>query len=182
MQDLSWHALFSTEFIGILIAVLGFSGADKWVERVMRRALENWRANAPGLGNEALSFFPSWRNFKRHWKTAGIMIIAFVAIYFLYLQHQPVASARIDYLLGLFTPWTPWKIGIAIIAGPFALYFIWALWTFLFGLAGYILMSIAWRFTWLLSRPPSGILGTIGLIVALYNPAMRWAAENGLLA
>ena len=106
MQDLFVVSGFPFEIIGIAIAVLGFTGADKKVEAGMRVAVANWRNNTPWLGQHTKRYLPGYSNFKWHWHAWLICTVGFVAAYFLWLQHASPYQKYVEAVIEHFAPWT----------------------------------------------------------------------------
>ena len=178
MQDIFTEASFPLEIIGITIALLGFSGADKWVEQALRTAMQNWQNNAPWVKSKALYYLPTWKNLKACWIQIVISFATFAAgciiIWPLYLRDHAVARARVDPILNAISYVWEWNI-FAAMAIAIILTYAWYIFSLMaFSFLIWLQIGILWRIVWLLSRPPSGVLGSIGLAVALYNPAIQY--------
>lgn len=174
MQGLFTEVSFSLEILGVLIAVLGFSGADKWVERSLRQAMENLKDNAPWAESEAMSYIPSWQNIGRRWREGGIWLTVTIAVYAIMwpvaIRDSERARSILDPIFEFLSPIWQWNPAlIAVCVALFALLY-YAIWMILCYQILSLTAGILWRVVWVLSRPPSGVLGSIGLLVASYNP------------
>ncbi|WP_428409093.1 hypothetical protein [Hyphococcus sp.] len=178
MQALFGKAGLYIEIAGIVLAILSFSGMTERIEKFLCRIRDDFRRNAPLMRQGLSAFLPTWSNFRRYGREALWQMFVCVTLIAIAAQTEPKAKANLEALYGLFLPWTDWKIiDVIILAVPVA-YMTWAAMNFILGIGVYLLMSAVWRFFWLLSRPPSGVMGSIGLVFALSGPIMKLLGTN----
>lgn len=139
----------------------------------MRFSLQAWRGSAPIYKKLAPLLLPTRGNFSKHWKIAAWQIAVGAIAYGTLYPFFPTMQERLAYLIALGSPWETWKLMTLATIGPIAIYYWWAACAFVVSLVMYIVVSILWRTIWVSSRPPSGVLGSIGILVALSNPIMR---------
>ena len=176
MENFSTSPNFTLEMFGIALALLSFSGADKSVEQALSSARIWVRHSAPFFQAMALIARPSWDNLLRQWKLAlrhaAIALIAVLPL----VAFDAGAQERLAWVSAMGAPWEIWKIATVLLLSPIALILIWSIGNTVIGLSLYVTLSCIWRLFWLLSRPPAGVLGTIGLLIALAGPVSRWGA------
>ena len=173
MQALFGKAGLYIEIAGIVLAILSFSGMTDRIEKFLCRIRDDFRRNAPLMRQGLSAFLPTWGNFRKYGREALWQMFVYVTAIAVVAPFQPKARANLEALYGLILPWSAWKIiAVIILVAPVA-YMIWATMNFVLGIGVYLLMSAVWRFFWLLSRPPSGVMGSIGLLFALSGPIMK---------
>lgn len=173
MQELFGRVGLYVEVAGVLLAILSFSGASTRIEQVLARLRDDFRRNAPLLRHGLSSFLPTWGNIKLYglealWESAALLAVIIIA-----MQFDPRAQAALASAYSVILPWAIWKIILLAMFAVPVLYMAWAAAYFVTGVIVLILMSVLWRIFWLLSRPPSGIMGSIGLLLALSSPLLR---------
>jgi len=175
MQQLFGNSGYSVEMLGIALAVLSFTGASDKIERTLN-SLRDWiRSYTPILRGGLRDLLPTPRNFMRSGGTAlwaGFITVCVIALAFL-MESSETRQSLYD-MYALFLPWVWWKIAIVGIFAVPALYLTVTLITFVVGTVLYIVLSAVWAAFWALSRPPSGIMGSVGLLVAVLPPTIRF--------
>ena len=175
MQQLFGNGGYSVEMLGIALAALSFTGASDKIERTLNK-LRDWiRSYTPILRGGLGDLLPTPRNFIRSGGTAlwaGFITVCVIALAFL-MESSETRQSLYD-VYALFLPWVWWKIALLGIFAVPALYLAATLITFVVGTVLYIALSVVWAAFWALSRPPSGIMGSVGLLVAVLPPTIKF--------
>ena len=176
MFSIADNPILTLEALGIFLAVLGFSGADKHVERGLNGLRDFVREWTPLFYMVALFGNPTWENLKKQWPVALKQMVVPLIVGLLIVPFDPGAQERLAFYYSMGEPWTYWKVALTVVAAPFALVLIWSVVGSAISVLLYVASTIVWRVFWVLSRPPSGVLGTIGLVIALASPLARLAS------
>jgi len=173
MQEILPSHWLSLETIGITLAVLSFTGASEKIEATLV-AMRKWVADyTPVLRHGLVEFLPTPANFRRHGGVAVYTMVVTLVIATLFMLLTKETRTELYSAYSLILPWTWWKaLLITVLIVP-TLYFFATLITLVGSVIVYCALTILWSIFWALSRPPSGIMGSIGLIVALSGPALR---------
>lgn len=173
MQEVLQNRIISFEFIGLLLAVLSFTGATEKIEGGLS-SLRSWVANyTPALRRGLVEFLPTPANFRRHgggfMRTVAITVV--IATLFMLLTDQTRSELYVVYSLIL--PWSWWKVILVVVLIIPTMYLLATFIGFIGGIFAYIVLTILWLIFWALSRPPSGVMGSVGLLVAVAGPVLR---------
>lgn len=164
---------FLLESGGIVLAILSFSGLSVRIERGLQN-LRRWiAAYAPVLRNGLSDFLPTPANIRRYGLSALWTMSVWVVLFIIGMQSEAESRANLYAIYAVVLPWTWWKVVAVIVGFLPGLYMMWAVIGFLGGVSVYLVLSVLWAIFWVLSRPPSGITGSIGLLIALSGPMMR---------
>lgn len=151
------------EFAGLLLAVLSFSGAIHKIENALRNLKDRIYRFLPIMRIGISGFYLNPKNIKRNGmsllSTAVITVIICVAL----MLTEPETRAMLANVYALILPWAWWKAALLIILVPIILYLEVVVFALIFFGTIYGLLTAIWYVFWLLSRPPSGIMGSIGL-------------------
>ncbi len=173
LQSLFSESNLSLEITGILLAVLSFSGMTLKIEQALSR-LRDWiRRYTPVLRNGLIEFLPTPKNIRRYGEHALWTNSVYVSIYVIGMLSESDSRANLYAFYAIILPWTYWKFALATVLFIPALYMLWALIGFVGGVIVYIILSIIGGIFWVLSRPPSGVMGSIGLMIALSGPLFK---------
>jgi len=176
MQEIFGNIPFLLQASGILLAILSFTGASKRIEIELSKLRNRIRTYTPVLRNGLSDFLATPTNIRRYWRSAiwttGILLTGLAVM----MQFEAEPKAKFDAIYELLLPWSLWKAGMTAALILPVLYMIWAIFGFISGVAVYILLTTIWAIFWALSRPPSGIMGSIGLAIALSGPTIRMIA------
>lgn len=153
--------------IGLGLAVLDFTGASKKLEAVLARYIEHEKRDAAEAREHLFTTDIShhWPRFKASVPGALVLAVVFTGLW-LWAGDQDKALWIIDWL----PRWPWWSV---IFWGPVALLAFYVFdhvtdWGFI-----YVVSILIWRILWLLSIPKAGIVGTLGLLIALADNLIR---------
>ena len=165
------------EIAGIVLAVLSFTGATNKIERGIA-FLRDWiKSFTPVLRGGLGDFFPTPQNLKRFgvsslWTAFVTFLVTGFALY-----ADPASRDWLTSNIDTMMRFERWQLIALALASPVLMYAAVNFVGFIAGAAMYVGFSAVWLVFWGLSRPPSGVMGSIGLAIALAGPAMK--ALNG---
>ncbi len=173
MQEFLQSRFISLEFLGLLLAVLSFTGASEKIERGLSSLRSGVADYTPVLRRGLVEFLPTLANFRRHGSVAIRTMAVTLAITVFFMLFTEETRAELHSVYSLILPWSWWKAGmVAVLIIP-ATYIVATLITLVGGIIIYTVLTILWSVFWVLSRPPSGIMGSIGVLVAVAGPVLR---------
>ena len=167
MSFLSPVAVIAIDAVGISLALLDFTGSTRKLEAALRRHRDWYREFRQYAHDErdGLKDIRKQLNWKTHLLQISGLIAAFGAgAILINLSGGTVDWSRYADLTSNWPSWIWWLIPLALPAIWLAFY----LGNTFFALSiGAFLSSILWRLFWILSKPKSGIVGSIGLALTL---------------
>jgi hypothetical protein len=163
LRPISSPSELSLEFAGLLLAILSFSGAIHKIENALKNLRDRIYRFLPIMRVGISGFYLNPKNIKRNGKsllsTAVMTVIMCVVLMFT----EPETRTMLVNIYALILPWVWWKAALLIILTPIILYLEVVVFALIFFGSIYALLTAIWFFFWLLSRPPAGIMGSIGL-------------------
>ena len=118
MQQVFGGDAYGLEVLGIVLAVLSFTGASSKLESALD-AMRQWiRAYTPVLRNGLTGFLPTPRNFIDHGASYVWSISVMLVVFAVGMTLAPETHDMMMGMWQIFGPVTYWKVGLALGSGP----------------------------------------------------------------
>lgn len=147
--------------VGLAIAVLDFTGTSKKLEAVLRRYVAYERRYMIDAKDHILTTDIAYHRsaFLNFLTSASLMVALLIPIILIFGDPE-----RLTMLSRWIPPWPWWSF---IWWGPVVIAFWYALDHLTASALDYLISLCLWGPLWLLSKPKAGIVGTIGLVIAV---------------
>jgi len=163
----------SLEFAGLLLAILSFSGAIHKIENALNNLKDRVRELLPFLRGGIIGYMPTTENIKRNGLSFIWTAVMTVGLSVAVMLTEPETRQMLANIYALILPWAWWKIISLIILLPVVFYFSVIIGSVIVLIPIYFIMTMIWFIFWMLSRPPSGIMGSIGLALTLGTVSVK---------
>ena len=178
MQQLFGNSGYSVEILGIALAVLSFTGASDKIERTLNK-LRDWiRSYTPILRGGLRDFLPTPKNFVTHGASFLWTVFVSVTVVGITVFYDPKMRDWLFNIAGVLGPFAWWKVAVTVPLLPLIMYVAACFAGLIVFGPLYIGLTVLWGVFWLLSRPPSGVMGSVGLVVTLLGPLMRFTSST----
>lgn len=158
---------FSLELCGLVLAICSFTGTIHKLENALNSLKGRLRRLLPFIRGGILGYLPTWKNIKRDGlsfiNTSIITVIMCVIMMLTEPETRLMLLTGYEFIISL----TWWEKTLLVIFSPVALYLSGVITGIVILTPIYLIMTAIWFVFWLLSRPPAGIMGSIGLALTL---------------